>query len=147
MVINCILLFDPRFIGGLRRDGVSHPGHGRWSDPAAQSEAPEGQPALRHVPHGESTQRQLSLRKFWRLFQLVKHFFLQFSFLSTWYRGVIQTHLSRVAPDWDLWRTIYRLSYTAAAKTMINAKFQSGAYVAFGNKSIDSFLWHPRWLL
>ena len=30
-------------------------------------------------------------------------------------RGVFWTHVSRVAPDWDLWRTPYRLSYRAAA--------------------------------
>ena len=32
----------------------------------------------------------------------------------------IRTHVmsvSRVAPDWDLWRTLYRLSYSAAAMT------------------------------
>ena len=27
--------------------------------------------------------------------------------------GVIRTHLSRVAPDWDLWRTLYQLRYSA----------------------------------
>ena len=28
---------------------------------------------------------------------------------------VIRTHVSTVAPDWELWRTLYQLSYSAAA--------------------------------
>ena len=34
---------------------------------------------------------------------------------TTFSRGVIWAHNSRVAPDWDLWRTHYRLSYSATA--------------------------------
>ena len=35
--------------------------------------------------------------------------------LTTLCRGLIQTYISRVAPVWDLWRTIYQLSYRAVA--------------------------------
>ena len=35
---------------------------------------------------------------------------------TTLYRTMIWTHVSRAAPDWDLWRTLFQLSYTAAAQ-------------------------------
>ena len=34
---------------------------------------------------------------------------------TTLCRGVIWTHFSRVAPDWNLWRALYSLSYSATA--------------------------------
>ena len=34
-----------------------------------------------------------------------------------WGVGLFRTHVSRVAPGWDLWRTLYRLSYSAAASS------------------------------
>ena len=37
--------------------------------------------------------------------------------LQGFFPGVIWTHVSRVAPDWDLWRMIYQLSYSQAAIT------------------------------
>ncbi len=60
-----------RIVGGLRRRGVPHPRHGERKDRVAQSETPEASSALRHVPHGESPQRRLSLRKLRKLLQLV----------------------------------------------------------------------------
>ena len=37
-------------------------------------------------------------------------------------RGVFWTHGSRVPPDWHLWSTLYRLSYSAAAQIRLLKK-------------------------
>ena len=69
---------------------------------------------------------------FFIFFQILAHLSMTCSqmpllgqlFPNTIHRGVItdkdaslriQTHVSRVAPDWDLWRTLYRLSYSTVA--------------------------------
>ena len=43
----------------------------------------------------------------------------------TFCHGVIQTHVSRVVPDLDLWSMLYRQSYSAAANHLIHWKLQS----------------------
>ena len=45
--------------------------------------------------------------------------------------GVIRTHISRVAPHWYLWRTLYRLSYSAAAFWMTLSHLVTTGKVAF----------------
>ena len=37
--------------------------------------------------------------------------------------GMIWTHVTWVGPDWDLWKTLYRLSYIAAASTLEHQKW------------------------
>ena len=39
---------------------------------------------------------------------------------TTFCRGVIRTHVSRVAPDWDLLKTLYGLSYSAVVWALKN---------------------------
>ena len=56
-------------------------------------------------------------RRFWPQMARVGLILPSFSiiFPTTLYRGVIRTNVSRVAPDWDVRKTLYRLSYSAAA--------------------------------
>ena len=58
-------------------------------------------------------------------------------------RSVIRTHVCRVAPDWDLWRTAYRLSYSSAARQKVffvatNELFRpKGFFSSAGNRPLQ----------
>ena len=56
---------------------------------------------------------------------------------ATLYRGGIWTHVRGVAPDWDLWRMLYRVSSSAAAwksrfcSLILNHDFQASMFSSF----------------